>query len=495
MEPLLSENVRKRILAEVTPTQSEIDLQKNVIDTLKRALYDHQNSGRYSFSFIEAQGSTGRKQTQLKDSADIDLFVGLKPEEYGDILQKSTNERHDKLHKLMNSLVTDWFEPALKGLDVKNVQKAFSQHPYLSLKMKNLDVDILGCFDIDSATLAEEGPITAVDRTVHHTNFIADRLTDEKRDDARILKSFVKACHAYGDSCAVGRMGITGVSLELIAIFSKSLDAGLNALERLSEKPIDPLNRPLDELRKNPAFRDDYIILIDPTDHQRNIASSFTPRAYEWVRYNIRRLYKASQSDVEDRLFELLLESPIPTVELPAWVRSHAFTREFLSDESRHYTILRDKLHRVAKKIQASLQTERTGEPRFGETLVEVYFEDKRYSIGILVENPNASETFVRKGPPVGLKEAGEEFRKKHPNIEEKDGFLWTIENREWNDVNPLINMVLENNPVQGLVQTLVSTEVSQKVLNVLYRYVLPIETSLLKKITKDKEGTHEIPW
>lgn len=495
MDSLLSENVRERILAEVTPTQSEIDLQKNVIDILKRALYEHQNSGRYSFSFIEAQGSTGRKQTQLKDSADIDLFVGLRPEEYENILQKPTNERHDELDKLMNSLVADWFEPALKGLDVKNVQRTFSQHPYLSLRMKNLDVDILGCFDIDSATLAEEGPITAVDRTVHHTNYVADRLTDEKREDARILKSFAKACHAYGDKCAVGRMGITGVSLELIAIFSESLNVGFGALEGLREKPIDPLNRPVDELRKNPAFRDDYIILIDPTDYQRNIASSFAPRAYEWVRYSIRRLYKASKSGEENTLVDLVLESPIPTAELPAWVKSHAFTREFLSDESRHYTILRDKLYRVAKKIEASLQTESTGEPRFGETLVEVYFEDKAYSIGVLVENPNVSETYVRKGPPVEIKEAGVEFRKKHSIIEEKDGFLWTVEDREWQDVELLIDMVVEKNPVHGLSQSSVSTKCSQKVLNVLFRYVLPIEPSFLKKITKDKEGIHEIPW
>jgi len=494
LETLLSDAVRRHILAEVTPTQKELDLQKSVIDSLKQALSDHPGSKEYSFSFMEAQGSTGRKQTQLRGAADIDLFVGLKPEDYMSILNKSHQKRHHNLDHLMNSMIKDWFEPAVTGLDVTNVQRAFSQHPYLSLKMKDLEIDILGCFDIDTVTLTDSGPITAVDRTVHHTRYIADLLTDEKREDARILKSFVRASHAYGDQCAVGRMGITGVALELLAILSVTLDDAFEALEQLDNKPIDPLRRSLTELRKNPTFRDDYIILIDPTDHKRNIASSFTPRAYEWVKYRISKLREASRKKNEDEVSEILLESLIPSEPLPDWLIKHTFTREFKSDGSKHYTVLRDKLYRVAKKVQVSLQSEKTGESRFGEVIVEVYFEEDIFSIGLFVESPEISEQYVRRGPPIELAEAVDEFRKSHPNVEARDGFLWTKEVRQWRDPQELADKVLEENPIKGLERAFKTSSVSQKVLNVLYRYILPIESSFFEKMTRVKDGDLKIP-
>jgi tRNA nucleotidyltransferase (CCA-adding enzyme) len=494
LESLLSDNVRRRILAKVTPTQRELDLQKTVINSLKHALSDHPSSKEYSFSFIEAQGSTGRKQTQLRETADIDMFVGLKPDAYADILEKPHQQRHIEIDHLMNNMINGWFEPAISGLKTTKIQRAFSQHPYLSLKMMDLEIDILGCFDIDSTTLSECGPITAVDRTVHHTRYVADLLTDEKRENVRILKSFVRASHAYGDQCAVGRMGMTGVSLELLAILSVTLDDVFDALEQLASKPIDPLKRSLVELRKIPAFRDDYIILIDPTDNQRNIASSFAPRAYEWVKYRIGRLREVSKRINENAMLDMLLESSIPTEALPDWLSKHAFTREFKSDGTKHYTILRDKLYRIANKVQVSLQTERTGESRFGETLSEVYFEKDVFSMGMFIENPEPSEHYVRRGPPLNLVEAANEFKKTHPNVEARDGFLWTTKKRQWRDPQKLADAILKENPIQGLKPVYKSSQVSQKVLNVLYRFILPIESSFLEKMTKVKEKNIEIP-
>lgn len=494
LDKLLTDNIRERILAQVTPTKKELDVQKTVITSLKHALSNHTSSKQYSYSFIEEQGSTGRKQTQLRGAADIDLFVGLKPEDYSAILNQTQQKKHREIDRLMDNMVKNWFEPAIADLDATNVQRAFSQHPYLSLKKNELEIDILGCFDIDSNYLAEKGPITAVDRTVHHTRYIADRLNDEKRNDARILKSFVRASHAYGDRCAVGRMGITGVSLELLALFSKKLDDALFALEHLNSKPIDPKNRSLKELRKVPTFKDDYIILIDPTDSQRNIASSFTPRAYEWVKYRIGKLREASTMDSEEEVCELFLESPIPTDNLPRWIGKHAFSREFISDGSKHYTILRDKLYRVSKRIQTALQSERTGEPRFGESLVEVYFEGDRYSIGLIVEEPKISQYYTRRGPPMNLVEAAEEFRKSHRQVEVREGFLWTTEEREWDNPKELIDSILNDKPIQGLKITTKTSEVSKKVLNVLYRYILLVESSFLERITKVKDSDHEKP-
>jgi tRNA nucleotidyltransferase (CCA-adding enzyme) len=476
------------VLKQITPTQAEIQTQKRVIEQLTAALADHLASSRYAYSFIEPQGSTGRKQTQLRGTADIDLFVGLKPEEFQDALQRKAADRHQAVDGLMNSLVEEWFMPATRHLDVDRVQKAFSQHPFLSLMMKGMEVDILGCFDIDSATLAREGPITAVDRTVHHSRFISEHLTQKKREDARILKSFVRACHAYGDTCAVGRMGVTGVALELVVVATSGLDKALKRLVELDTIPLDNNNRTLDELKKMPAFRDDHIFLIDPTDPSRNVASSFTPRSYKWVQYRTQRLRGALADNNEKAIMNELIESAIPTTIVPKWLETHCCTHEFRSTGQTHYTVLRDKIHRMMKKLQNDLLSERTGEHRFGESLAELVFENDHYAVGLMVEKPRISVTYLRKGPPLHLKNASEEFKSAHEDVKVMDGYLYVEEEREWVEARAMIDKFIQDNPIEGLVRVRDTSRLSKQVLNVLFRYILPIESEFSEKIARVKD-------
>ncbi len=491
MGNLISEEVRSKVLAKITPTNEELSNQTKVISKLKQGLIRQSEAAGFQYSFIEPQGSTGKKQTQLRGVADIDLFVGLNPDDYSEVLELPQQQRHSRINHLMDGLVSDWFKLAIKGLDVSSVQKTYSQHPYLSLNMRGLEVDILGCFDIDPVKLSEDGPYTAVDRTVHHTRFVSENLTEEKRENARILKSFVRGCHAYSDRCAVGRMGLTGVSLELLSILSNDIEKAFQALEHLDENPIDPKDRSLIELQQTPSFRNNHIFLIDPTDNNRNIASSFSPRSYRWVKYRINELREVSKKQSAKIVTDMLIEKPIPTKALPNWLEKYVAGHEFKSDGSTHYTILRDKLHRIARRAQTLLQAERTGEPRFGLTLAEVYFENDNYAVGIIVENPKISEHYSRRGPPTDLIEASEEFRKIHSDAQVKDGFSWVTEKRQTTSATALIEKTLLENPIDGLTP-IKKSEVSRKVLNVLYRFILPIELEFLQRITRVKDRNQE---
>lgn len=487
MSDLLPDSVRERVIAQITPTKEEIQSQNKVIKELTSALVKQAEICGYRYAFIEAQGSTGRKQTQLRGAADIDLFVGLRPEEYQDILDRPRPDRHKDIDSLMSRLVENWFAPAISNLEVEKVQRAFSQHPFLSLRMKAMDIDILGCFDIDASTLAHQGPITAVDRTVHHSRFVSKHLTRRKREDARILKSFARACHAYGDTCAVGRMGLTGVSLELLVIASKDLDDAFWKLQHLDNEPLDPLTRTLEELRKTPAFRDDYVFVIDPTDTSRNVASSFSPRAYRCVQYRAVRLRELLASGNQEDIMNKLIEAPIQDDGLPIWLRPHSFAFQFKSDGTTHYTILRDKIHRMAKRLQAEIACERTGEPRFGEAITEVYFRNDFYALGLLIERPRIARMYLRRGPPAHLETAAAEFRLAHPNAIVVDGYLCVEEEREWTDVNTMIEEFLRENPIEGLLRVPEEGLITKQVLNVLYKYVLPIEPLFHERMTRVK--------
>jgi tRNA CCA-adding enzyme len=476
LESFLHPEIREKILIEITPSEEEIKKQQEVIHDITRVLLETGDKTGQKYSFIEAHGSTGQKQTQLRNASDIDIFVGLAPTDYQDILDLSNGERFKAIDSLMESLIEEWFKPSLSDLEINRIVKSFSQHPYLNLRMKGLDVDILGCFDLDSQRLMREGPITAVDRTVHHTRYVVEKLTKKMRNDVRILKSFVRACHAYGDKCVVGRMGFTGYALEILIITNQDLEEAFTSLYELDKTPIDPVNRSLKKLKKNETFRDDTVFIIDPTDHNRNVASSFSTRSYKWIKLQIEQLRNSVKTKEWDRVFTILKESPIPTDPIPKQVRKHVFAYEFLSDGSVHYTILRDKLHKLARKITKKMENERTGEKRFGKCLYEVVFDEQSYALGFLVEKPCISDSFVRRGPPLHLHEAVEQFKQDHSEAHEKDDFVWAEEGRKWKHPDSFVKSMLSQNPIQGLEIQDTHSQISQMIINVMYHYILPLE-------------------
>ncbi|MHA1903690.1 MAG: hypothetical protein ACXABZ_03550 [Candidatus Thorarchaeota archaeon] len=481
MEEVLTKEVRNKILDRITPSLDEIHQQERLVEILRKALEMRAENLGILYSFIEAQGSTGKKQTQLHGAADIDIFVGLRPEDYESILSLPLKERDKRISSTLDRFVDEWFSTIeLSGITSR--QKTYSQHPYLSLRINDTDVDILCCFDLSAEVIQQEGPVTAVDRTLHHTRYVSQHLTKKTREVVRLLKSFVRASHAYGDMCAVGRMGFTGYALELLAINYNTLENALDAIRNLDSCALDPLNRPLEELRKIPTFRNDYIFIIDPTDTGRNVASSFSKRAFKWIKIRIEDLLSPLAQKNDNRILKLMLESPIPTGSTSSWFNSRAKAFEFESDNSVHYTELRDKLYRFTGKLVKSLESERTGEKRFGRILSEVYFEAEKFAVGLVVEYPTIEKTYSRRGPLVELKDAAENFTIAHSKAYEKEGYLWVDEKRQWTSAWSFAKHIVDDHQIDGLRRAKARSVVSDRVLSVLFRYVLPTEPDFPRK-------------
>ncbi|MFW9849016.1 MAG: hypothetical protein ACFFF4_07735 [Candidatus Thorarchaeota archaeon] len=474
MDEIIPVDARNRILWEITPGSEEIERQQHVISTLRTALIEYSVTSGHEYNFIEPQGSTGKKQTQLKGAGDIDLFVALDPMNFEETLALPVKDRKKVLDTELDAIVEDWFIPATRGLNPSYLMKTYSQHPYLSIEYLGTDVDILVCFDLSKEELASNGPITAVDRTVHHSHYVAERINEKLREDIRILKSFVRASHTYGDVCPVGQMGFTGYSLELLVIQHRGINNALLSLKNLHENPIDVENRSLVTLKQEPAFKDNHIFIIDPTDANRNVASSFSKRAYDWLRLRTIELIQTRNSDTES-FINLILEKPVPTDPLPSWLTPHSFAYTFETDKSYHYTIVRDKLYRYARKMAGQLKTERTGEKRFGEILFEVFYAKNKFSLGFVVENYRISEMYSRKGPPVGI-EGSERFIESHESVYEDHGYLWVDEKRRWINANDMVNDMIGRHNIKGLTLQNEATQQDAQVQNVLFRYVLPIE-------------------
>ncbi len=185
-------------------------------------------------------GSTARG-TWLSGDRDIDLFVQFPTtldreqlEEYGlTVGRHALPEGHEE----------------------------YAEHPYVTGQFRGFDVDLVPCFAVDDATEIR----SAVDRTPFHNAYLEKRLDPKLRGDVRVFKRFLKGIGAYGSDLRT--RGFSGYLTELLV-----LDAG--GVRPLLEDATDwhpPIR--FDPAGHGEATFDDPLVMIDPTDPDRNVAA------------------------------------------------------------------------------------------------------------------------------------------------------------------------------------------------------------------------------
>jgi len=70
-------NIFQEILADIIPTAEELYIINEIVEVTSVLLKNTAKELDIEYTIIEPQGSTGIKQTQLRNDFDIDLFVGL----------------------------------------------------------------------------------------------------------------------------------------------------------------------------------------------------------------------------------------------------------------------------------------------------------------------------------------------------------------------------------------------------------------------------------
>jgi tRNA nucleotidyltransferase (CCA-adding enzyme) len=431
------------ILKEITPTEIEIALIKDVYEKLKKLLDKKAKELKINYTKIEPQGSTGIKQTQLKNDSDIDLFIGLdfnqfKPKYEG--LSKSKLKKESKKDFL--ALCNNWILKSLSLEELYNPHLLYAEHPYVTvdyiIEDIRLKIDIVLYFDLDLKYIKKYGPITAVDRSPWHGCFVRDKLTSEQRNDIRLLKQFFKSCYSYGDKSPIGKVGFIGYSAELLIYYFNDLLNLFNNFNELDTKPLDYYNRNEKELAKIIHFQNDFLIIVDPVDKNRNVASAISKRAFKYCNRRISEFLKQPSSE----FFKI---KPIPEVyfsnkEDPILSRIYIIELQNTNSEI-HYTINRDKLYSLGDSIKANGEKEFSHADRFGKIIFELYFEDEKnqYNLAIYSEKPQISKSYIRKGPPIEEKKHSESFKSKNPDFFEKEGYLWVETHREFSDFSYFI--------------------------------------------------------
>ncbi|GAB4319672.1 MAG: hypothetical protein Kow0069_23330 [Promethearchaeota archaeon] len=419
------ERVLNRVLEWIVPTPRERELVNEAFEKVKEVVVKVAASKGLDLAFVELGGSTGMKQTQLRNASDLDVFVGIPPESVLGPRSEWPRDRASQKKRarpFLSSLVKQWLLPALHKLGVQNAILSYAEHPYVKGKFGGLEVDVVPCFDLSKEEIGREGPITAVDRTPWHSRHVRDSLDEDAKNRARLLKQFCKAQHSYGDKSAPGRTGFVGYALELLAAQFGDLYSLFEQFDSLRKVAFDPLGRSADELRSQPRFSNDVLLVIDPVDPRRNVAASTSERSFLHVAARVGEFLAAPSE-------EFFRIEPIPLAARNHFPGEFAIV-EFDADPKFHYTIPRDKLYALGQQVVRTAKTIDGGETRFDGVVFEEFFDAKlhRHALAFYYPGGPLSSTYVRKGPRHD-RNGVSKFREKHPHAY-LDGECWVVEAR-----------------------------------------------------------------
>ncbi|WP_435098617.1 CCA tRNA nucleotidyltransferase [Halarchaeum sp. P4] len=186
-------------------------------------------------------GSTARG-TWVRGDRDIDVFVRFPPD-----LERADLEAYGL--EVGNAVLPDGHEE-------------YAEHPYVKGEFEGYDVDLVPCYDVESASDIQ----SAVDRTPFHTEYLEARLTDDLAADVRLFKQFLKGIGAYGSDLKTE--GFSGYLSELLVVEYGGFEAVLAAAAEEWHPPVE-----LDPEGHAEASFDDPLVVIDPTDPERNVAA------------------------------------------------------------------------------------------------------------------------------------------------------------------------------------------------------------------------------
>lgn len=195
-------------------------------------------------------GGSYARGTWLKGSLDIDYFV-LYPPEFP-----------------REKLETEAIDSAKKALIGYRINLRYAEHPYVEGFVDGVRVNVVPCYKVQQGEWK-----SAADRSPYHTKYVASKLDDTLRREARLFKKFVKAAGVYGAEVKV--QGFSGYVCEVLALKFGSFESTLEALATLKANQVISLEQydeDLIALFKSP------VVILDPVDTTRNLGTAISAR-------------------------------------------------------------------------------------------------------------------------------------------------------------------------------------------------------------------------
>ncbi|WP_267641853.1 CCA tRNA nucleotidyltransferase [Haloarchaeobius amylolyticus] len=200
-------------------------------------------------------GSTARG-TWISGDRDIDVFVRFPAD-----LDRETLEEYGLA--VGHAVLPDGHEE-------------YAEHPYIKGEYEGFDIDLVPCFRVPEAPAIR----SAVDRTPFHNEYLREHLDESLAADVRVAKQFLKGIGVYGSNLRTE--GFSGYLTELLIYECGGFRAFLEAATDW-EPPVvfDPEDHAAQEF-------DDPLVVIDPTDPERNVAAVLSAENFARLQHHAR---------------------------------------------------------------------------------------------------------------------------------------------------------------------------------------------------------------
>lgn len=231
-------SVEERVLARIRPSPPEEKALADMVhDLLARVEAVLKGKGWEAKPFISGSVAKGTHLT----GADVDLFVAFPP----DLPREDLEARGLALGELLE-----------RGVHM------YAEHPYTRGFYKGIQVEIVPCYRITDASQR----MSAVDRTPLHVDYVLGHLNDGQADQIRLLKAWSEGIGLYGAEAKI--RGFSGYLCELLVLKYGSFRSVLEASQSWRRGTVLELDRLAGRKFDEP------LVLVDPVDPNRNVASA-----------------------------------------------------------------------------------------------------------------------------------------------------------------------------------------------------------------------------
>lgn len=390
-------------------------VKKYIIKKIKPSVKEEQSINEFITKLIriaevisKAQpvitGSLGRG-TWLRGDHDIDLFLMFDKTLPREALEKTGMEN-------ANEIVSE-----LKG---KYIIK-YAEHPYVRANFNGMSVDIVPCYKIQNG----DKIISAVDRSPLHVDYVLKKLKPAQRDDVRLLKQFCKGIGVYGSDAKT--LGVSGYICELMIIKCGSFINALNYLATPRAGSIIDIEKywkASDEKHLKEIFKSNPMIIIDPVDKERNVASSLSCENFARLSsFSYKMLKNPSKS------FFFKINKPLDSKQIR---KLHERKTKFFAVSFTKPDVIDDILYPQLRKTQARLIT-LLNHNEFRAIRGNCFVDEKSGRAFLIFEMECWELPFINNmiGPPVFSLKNSKDFLEKYkkplfgPYV---DGHNWVIE-------------------------------------------------------------------
>ena len=423
------------ILNDIKPTSEEKkvtdDVSVSIMDFLQKTCDDENIDAR-----IALVGSVA-KNTALKGKSDIDIFIAFP-------LTADMQYLKDTGLKLAHKCCDEF-----KSIP----EHHFASHPYVTTYIDGCEVDIVPCYSIDDGSQLK----SAVDRTILHTRYIKEKLDDSQFDEVLLLKRFMAMTGTYGSEFKVG--GFAGYLCELLIVRYGTFENTLSeAVNWNYGQVID-----LEGYGTSDKFSDP-LIVIDPTDKNRNVGAAL--RLEKMAEFIQSARNYLSSDNKEDYFYPL---------------KRNLSKEDLINDfNARNSDLIAicfdipevplDTLHPQLRKTTEALERKLNNE-EFNVFKAE-YWSDERNSAVILLEMASSklNDVKVNVGPKVFINQACENFVGKYgrENCYVDGDFLVHIQKRQFNNAKEFVEHILAPEHI-GLIK--IGKNLKKTIINT-YRFI-----------------------